>query len=92
MRDYLHELFPKRFGFGRLWDTEKKTDAYQMNLIKCPKPEKWQDCLYHTLCFRIDIEKGIRKNAVSCNVRGGNPEKRRKATQVCTYMIICANT
>ena len=82
MRDYLHEIFPNKLGYGVVYDTVKKTDAYQMNLLKCPKPEKWQDCILWSLCFRLDIENTIRKNK-TCSVISGNDAKRRKATQVC---------
>ena len=80
----MHELFPVQLGFGVLYDTSKKTDAYKMNLRKCPNPKigSFNDCIYVTLFLRLDQEIRIRRKPVSCNVNGRNPSKRRKATQV----------
>ena len=59
----------------------KSTPSDHFQPLKYPNPEKWQDSIFHTLCFRLDIEKGIRKNDVSCNVIESKA-KRRKATKV----------
>ena len=91
MRNYLHELFPRLMGFGKLYEESKaalsvygiEKPAYYMNKKRCPKPEDWQDCVYYSLLSRNDIEKETRvTGSVSSAARGNSAKRPRIATQV----------
>ena len=65
IREVLDESFPTTLGFGKVFPSEKFTDAYQMHRKRCPYPEPFQDCVFWTLLSRFDQEKACRKKTVS---------------------------
>ena len=89
MREVLHEVFPRLLGYGKLYDTESHTDAYQMDINKIKKRKKKgkpkrvtsRDAVYVTLLSRLDQEK-ISRNRIAGKVVSVTSSKERTATQV----------
>ena len=64
LREELNDLFPDLFGFGKLYDESKFTDAYQTNRKRAPKPWPYQDSVYWSLSARLDQENMSRRSSI----------------------------
>ena len=64
LREELNELFPDLFGFGKLYDKSKFTNAYQTNRKRAPNPWPYQDSIYWSLSARLDQENMSRRLSI----------------------------
>ena len=82
LRERLHCIFPKVFGYAVIYKKSEHIDAYQMHKKRCPVPKAFQDCTYWSLIQRlgVKIEKQKRRDG---NSDKSNSARRRKAEQVC---------
>ena len=64
LREVLNDLFPDLFGFGKLYDESKFTDAYQTNRKRAPKPWPYQDSVFWSLSARLDQENMSRRSSI----------------------------